>query len=153
MKDTQIRVKTAVRYGRIYNDLKNLVIDDFHELFFVCACLGYKHKVATPLGKTGEQKIPSHTISTREWACYYAMLLEENDMDFLAIQDDKLVIARIEEYANAGMEILTEEFLGDYLISSAGQQQLDPGCSKELPKQFLHYIFEQIDIGIDNSSI
>ena len=73
------------------------------------------------------------------------MLLEKNNMDFLVIQDDKSVIASVEEYANAGMEILIQEFLGDYLIGNANEQQLDPGFSKELPKQFLHFIFEQVD--------
>lgn len=151
--DGQIRVKTDGRYTKIYNDLKNVVVGDFHELFFVCACLGYKRKQTKPLGATRDDRFWSNTIDPREWACYYAMLLEENSMDFLAIQDDKSVIARAEEYANAGMEILIQEFLGDYLISSAGGQQLDPGCSRELPKQFLHFVFEQIDTGIDSSNI
>lgn len=143
----QIRVKTDNRYSNIYNELKNLVVGDFHELFFVCACLGYKYKKSKPLEKK-DDKFWSQTIEHTEWACYYAMLLEENAMDFSVIHDDKYVIARIEEYANAGMELLIQEFLSDYLIGKTGEQQLDPLCCKELPKQFLHFIFEQIDTGI-----
>lgn len=150
--DGQIRVKTDGRYSRIYNDLKNVVVGDFHELFFVCACLGYKHKRSKPLGKSRDDRFWSNTVNPREWACYYAMLLEEHSMDFAAIQDDRTVMARVEEYANAGMEILMDEFLSDYMISSAGEQQLDPGCSKELPKHFLHYVFEQADTGIVSSN-
>src|SRR5665647_1979089 len=95
--DGQIRVKTDGRYSRIYNDLKNVVVGDFHELFFVCACLGYKHKQTKPLATMRDDRFWSNTMNPREWACYYAMLLEENNMDFIAIQDDKSVIARVEE--------------------------------------------------------
>lgn len=143
--DGQIRVKTDGRYSRIYNDLKNVVVGDFHELFFTCACLGYKHKKRRPLGKAREDRFWSNTINPREWACYYAMVLEENDMDFRAVQDDKAVIARVEEYANAGMEILRDQFLHDYLTSNKEEPQIDPSCSKELAKNFLHFVFEQTD--------
>lgn len=150
--DGEIRVKTDARYGRLYNDLKNIVVGDFHELFFVCACLGFKNRRSKPLGKSREDRFWSRTINPREWSCYYAMILEENQIDFRIIQDDKAVISRIEEYANAGMEILIEQFLGDYLITTESQRQLDPGYSKELPKHFLHFLFEQIDEEIGYSS-
>jgi hypothetical protein len=143
--DGQIRVKTDSRYSRIYNDLKNVVVGDFHELFFVCACLGFKYKKSKSLGKNREDRFWSNTINPREWACYYAMVIEENHLDFKVIQDDKVVLSRIEEYANAGMEILREQFLSDYLMNNKDEPQLDPSCSKELPKDFLHFIFEQID--------
>ena len=48
--------------------------------------------------------------------------------------------------------MLIEEFLGDYLVSGAGEPQLEHACSKELPKDFLHFIFEQIDTVTDGSS-
>lgn len=151
--DGQIRVKTDSRYSRIYNDLKNVVVGDYHELFFVCASLGLKNKRSKPLGRTHEDRFWSNTISPREWACYYAILLDEKDMNFMAIQDDRVVIARIEEYANAGMEILIAEFLNDYLISNRGESQLDVGYNKELPKHFLHFVFEQIDVESDSDSL
>lgn len=143
--DGQIRVKTDARYARIYNDLKNVVVGDFHELFFLCACLGYKYNRKILLGKTREDRFWSNTISPCEWACFYAMFLEENGMDFASIQDDKLVINRMEEYANGGIEILLDEFLNDYVMSNKEEPQLDTGYSRELPKNFLHFIFEHID--------
>lgn len=151
--DGQIRVETDGRYSKLYNDLKNVVVGDFHELFFVCACLGYKHKKSKPLGKTHEARFWSNTVNPREWACYYAMLLEENDMNFTAIQDDKAVIARIEEYANAGMEILLDQFLSDYIVKSKEESQMDPGASKELPKTFLHFVFDQAGSQTDSTSL
>ena len=144
--DGQIRVKTDSRYRKLYNDLKNLVVGDFHELFFVCACLGYKYKKRKPLGKMSEDRFWSSTIIPQEWACYYALILEENNMNFLAIQDEKEIISTVEEYSNAGMDILIEQFLSDYLITSGGEPQLDQGNSKELPKHFLHFVYEQIDV-------
>jgi hypothetical protein len=151
--DGQIRVKTDEHYSRIYNDLKNIAVGDFHELFFICACLGFIRKQSKSLGKTRDDRFWSHTINPREWACYYAMLLKENDMDYFKVQDDKIVIARVEEYANAGIEILINEFLHDYIINSGGIPQLDTSCSKELPKNFLHYVFEQIDIETESVRI
>ena len=143
--DGQIRVKTDERHSRIYNDLKNIVVGDFHELFFVCACLGYIRNKKKPLGKSHDDRFWSNTIVPREWACYYSILLKESNMNFSTIQDDKIAISIIEEYANAGMDILVNEFLHDYIIFSSGIPQLDTSCSKELPKNFLHYVFEQID--------
>lgn len=148
--DTEIRVRTPARYGRIYNDLRNVVVTDFHELFFVCACLGFSRK-RTKAVTNPRDAFRSNTVSTREWSCYYAMLLEENGMDFHTIQDDKAVMSRMEEYANAGMEVLMEDFLNDYIITSGGEMQLDPQSSKELPKHFLHFVFEQIDTEIGSS--
>lgn len=143
--DGQIRVKTDVMYKELYNDLKDCqVIGDFHELFFACACLGYHHNKRKPI-KRGDDRFWSKTILPREWACYYAMLIEQNNNDFSIIADDKKVIGVIEEYANAGIEFLIQDFLDDYLHASGKETmpQLERSCCKELPKRFLHYLFEQ----------
>lgn len=143
--DGQIRVKTDARHSRLYNDLKGVAVGDFHELFFLCACLGYKYKKRISLSKAGEDRFWSNTINANEWASYYAMILEQNEMDFIAVQDDKIVLKTIEEYANGGMAILLEEFLNDYVTNTKEGPQLEPGYNKELPKNFLHFIFERID--------
>lgn len=149
--DGQIRVKTDGRYGRLYNDLKNTAVGEFHELFFVCACIGYKERRCKPIDKSrgDRERFWSNTILPREWACYYAMVLADNEMDFGSIQDDKLVLGAVEEYANAGMEILIEQFLGDYLISADPEPQLDPAASRELSKHLLHHVYERIDTAVD----
>ena len=81
----EIRVRTSEKYRDIYNDLKNVVIRDFHELFFVCACVGYTRKRKTALGKSKEDRFWSKTITPDEWACYYAMVLKDNNMNFTLI--------------------------------------------------------------------
>ena len=143
--DGNIRVATDARYKELYNNMKNNgAVDDFHELFFLCACIGYR-KGNRSLIKKRDDRFWSRTITPREWACYYAIVLERNDFDYEKVSDDKDVLAIIEGYANAGMDILIEDFLGDYLLpsSKSADPQLDPACCKELPKQFVHFIFEQ----------
>ena len=143
--DGNIRVATDVRFKELYNNMKNNgSVDDFHELFFFCACIGYRKKRQTPIKKR-DDRFWSRTITPREWACYYAMVLENNSFNYEKLSEDKEVLTIIEGYANAGIDILVEEFLGDYLLptSKSADPQLDPACCKELPKQFVHFIFEQ----------
>lgn len=143
--DGNIGVATEASYRELYNSLKNAgAVGDFHELFFACACLGYRKAKLVPIRKS-DDRFWSRTIRPPEWACYYSMILEKNNYDFAKVADDRAVLAIIEQYANAGMDILIEEFLADYLISSSKgtDPQIDPTCSKELPKQFIHYIFDQ----------
>ncbi len=143
--DGEVRVATETKHKGLYNDLKKYrAINDFHELFYVCACLGFKrgkHKIVNK----PDDRFRSYTLTQREWATYYAMTLANNNFEFDKISNDKSVLSFIEGYANAGMDILIDEFLGDYLLhsSKSSDPQLDPAFCKELPKQFLHFIFEQ----------
>ena len=132
-----IRVKTDSKYRYLYNDLKNFAFGDMHELFFLCSCLGFRTKKKKNLGTNGEDRFWSRTITPEEYACYYAMMLEENDMDLSVIKDDKLIISEMEKYANAGMELLLKDFLSEYCSSGL---KLDSSISKELPKAFWHFI-------------
>jgi len=141
--DTQIRVRTDARHGQLYNDLKNVVVGEFHELFFVCACLGYRAKKRVQLAKPAD-RFWSSTITPREWSSYYAMTLEAAKFDYQAISDDKRVTGLVEEYANAGMQVLLSELLHEYLLPGNRETpQLDVRSSTELPKHFLHFLYDQ----------
>lgn len=142
--DGDIRIKTDRRYRTLYNDLKNFAFGDMHELFFLCVCLAYKAKNRKPLGKDGDDRFWSRTITTDEWACYYAIMIESNSMDFHLITDDKKVISCMEEYANAGMEILINEILYDYITNENSEPKLDSRNASELPKIILSFIYEQL---------
>ena len=142
--DGEIRVKTDRRYRTLYNDLKNFAFGDMHELFFLCVCLGYKAKIRKPFGKDGEDRFWSRTIVPDEWTCYYAMMIEMNNSDFHSITDDKKVISYMEEYANAGMEILINEILSPYIINEYDEPKLDSKNTGELPKAILSFIYEQL---------
>lgn len=142
--DGNIRVKTDQRYRTLYSELKNFAFGDMHELFFLCVSLGYKNEIRRPLEKNGDDRFWSGTITPDEWACYYAIMIEMNNMDFHSILNDKEVIACMEEYANAGMEILLDEILSEYTTNNSGEIKLDSSVSKELPKILLSFIFEQL---------
>lgn len=138
--DTEIRVATEKKYTPLYNDLKQYeVIGDFRELFFSCVCLAYKRKKSTPL-KAGEDRFRTNSFTSREWATYYAIFLRDHGMDFSALKDEKQIMKHIEPYANAGVEILLEEFLDDYVKVTNGEPRIIPSESQELPKNFIHYL-------------
>ena len=138
-----IRVRSDRHHRTLYNDLRNFVTKDMHEIFFLCTCLGYRADKRKPLGRNGDDRFWSNTITPEEYANFYAMVIESSEMDFSVIADDKIVIARMEEYANAGMDILLEDILSDYTIQRDSDLRLDPSCSKELPKVLLAYVYEK----------
>lgn len=137
----EIRVKTDRKYKNLYNDLKNYAFGDMHEIFFLCTCLAHKNNKRKPL-EAGEDRFWSRTFTPEEYASFYAIMLESHDMDLNVLKEDKKVIEEMEALANAGMEILIEEFLEDYLV---GDNKLEKGISRELPKTILHYIFENAE--------
>ena len=94
--DGKIRVATDAHYKELYNNMKGSgTVGDFHELFFVCACLGYRGKKSIPIKKR-DDRFWSSTITPREWTCYYAMILEQNGYDYTKVSDDKDVLTMIE---------------------------------------------------------
>ena len=137
-----IRVRTARQHRTLYNDFRNFVVKDMHEIFFLCACLGYREGKRRPLGRDGDDRFWSSTITPEEYASFYAMVIESSDMDFSAIADDRIVIATMEEYANAGIQILLRGVIADYILDHGDEIRLDPGCSKELPKVLLSHVYE-----------
>ena len=46
--DERLRVHTSKHHRQLYADLKDLVIKDSHELFFLSACVGYRNGCPTP---------------------------------------------------------------------------------------------------------
>ena len=122
--DGNLRVKTDRKFRTLYNELKNFVFGDMHEHFFLCVCLGYIANKEKSLGRDGEDRFWSRTITPEEWACYYAIMAKTSGLDFSEIGSDRDVIARMEQYANAGMEILLREFLSDYLVSIRERQDV-----------------------------
>lgn len=139
---TDLRVRVNKNYSDLYTDWKNLVCLEMHELFFLCACLGFNAGRSSKLGKGGEPKFWSATITPEEWSCFYAMLLKQNEMDPKAITDDKKVISVVENYANGGMEVLLNELLSDFTVGDAESLRLDSSSCRGLAKSILVYISE-----------
>jgi hypothetical protein len=141
-KDERLRIRTSKNHKNLYNDLKGLLVQEFHELFFLYACVGYRNNCPVPLGKLGEERFWSDTITPEEWAAYRSMILASNDMNFNTIQDDKSVIAKIEEYAHGGMLHLIENELNGFFIEKDGEYAMDKMAAKEIPRRVMQYIFE-----------
>jgi hypothetical protein len=134
--DTEIRVKTDPKHGPLYQDLRGQIALEFHEIFFICACLGYASSARVPLRPGAQERFFERTISQEEWACYYAIVLQDSNMDFARVQDDAAVIAVVEEYANGGIDVLVRDLLGDFVQETQGILHLDARGSgaSELPK-------------------
>ena len=140
--DGNIRVRTARNHERLYNEISSSVVMEFHELFYIGACLGYKRGISKPIEQSRDA-FWSRTITPDEWATYYSLILDKNGMDFASIRDDKKVIREIEHYAHAGITILLDEILSDYVTEKDGELCLERSGLQDLPKVFMHYVFEQ----------
>ena len=138
--DGDIRVRTE--HQQLYNDLKGLLVKDFHELFFLTACLGFRNNCHTKLGKSAGERFFSRTITPNEWCTYYAMVVEKNAMDFNSVKDDKAVIAQIEGYAHGGMLFFVENILDGYLLKKDDVLYIDKSVSQDLPRRVMQSIFE-----------
>lgn len=131
---SKIRVKIDPRYKGVYNGLKNKAIGDFHELFFLCVCLGYKKNKRTRLSKK-EDCFWSDTILPDEWYAYYSLFVYEHQKDLSCLGNDEQVLSAMQEYANGGMQILIEELLYDYVKEETGSYLVD--STDELSKELL----------------
>jgi hypothetical protein len=71
--------------------------------------------------------------------------MQVNDFQVSAVMDEKRMFEKLEEYANAGIDIIIDEFLRDYLITRDARDspQLDPNGVINLPKAFLYYLLQQ----------
>lgn len=150
MMDARIRVKTSSKHQRLYSELKKLFVEDAHEFFFICACIGYRNQIREPLGSEAEERFWSGTITPEESACYYAMILESHEFDFEILRDDASILNEIQEYANAGIQLLVDDILVDYLSNKSDKvPALDPTTLVELPRTLLNYLY---DISVKSQS-
>lgn len=138
-----IRVRADRAHKRLYNELCECAFPQMHELFYLCTCLGYKHKKRKPLGKSGEDRFWSSTITPEEYISFYSMQLADNEMEMSSVRDDQQVITRMEEYANAGMGILIDSLLRDFTLEYEGELRLDPTSKENLPKLLLSFVFDE----------
>ena len=141
MMDDDIRVRAESRFADLFDSMKRSAVSEFHELFFLGACLAFSRGEKKKL-KRPEDRFWSKTITPHEWSCYYAMYLSQHGMDFAGVANDKQLIRWVEEYANAGMEILIDETLSEYLVGAKENPRVDKGGQKnEIAKIVLGEIF------------
>jgi hypothetical protein len=134
----KIRVKVDPDYKDIYNALKDNAVGEFHELFFICVCLGHKIEKREPLKKR-EDCFWSSTIIPDEWYAYYSIYVYDHGMDLSCLGSDEEILNVMQEYANSGMTYLIDEFLCDYTKKEASGNYLVDHL-EQLPKELLFKI-------------
>ena len=142
--DGNIRVRTAKSHVSFYNKMGKVLANENHELFFIAASVAYKRGKRKPIEKSND-KFWSKTIKPNEWCAYYSMVLKDADMDFSKIRDDTAVIRHVEEYANAGIEILANEWLEEFVLENDGELTVDRVGLPELPKMLFCSILEEVE--------
>ncbi len=140
--DGNIRVRTSAKHSEFYNDMKGVLVTDSHELFFIAACIAYKRGKRTQIEKSTD-KFWSRTIKPDEWCTYYSMVLQDSEMDFSSIRDDTDVMRSVEEYANAGIEILADEWLDGFIHEKDGALIVDRTALAEMPKLLFYSLLEE----------
>lgn len=139
---TDIRVYIDKKYENIYDTLKEIVINDMHELFFISVCVG-KSKNLTPCKSEQKmQKFWSKTFTTEEWTTFYAIYLKDNDMDFSTLENDQDVINAMQEYANAGLHYILKNYINDYVLKTNGIITIYTSNKEDLIKAFLCNLYE-----------
>lgn len=135
-------IYTSKKYEPIYKVLNNLIDIKYHDLFILCAAIGFKNNKKLPLYEKGRE-FRSNYLSREQKATAYSIILNDcelgrkinkfEDRDFI-VQSRK----RLEEYAEGGMDILVKEvfkskWTGELLDESYGEYEID----------IISYIYEE----------
>lgn len=138
-----LRIHSDKNHKDFYNDLKAIAFGDFHEIFFVCASLGYKKQRRISLGKNSDDRFWSSTITPEEYSVYYSMVLNSNAMNLESVADDRNVMDEIEEYANAGVQILITECLEDFMLDN---NRIDRIRAQDIPQEIMSYLLSVAEV-------
>lgn len=141
-QSTDIRVRTGPRYDQLYKDLRPYC-GEAHAVFFLCFCLGVRTGRRAEEGVRRADRFWSGTITADEWACFYAVAVDQKHMEFGALDDDKVVVRIAETYADGGMEVLIDELLERFL-AKGDTYKLDTSVCADLSWQLLKFIPDQL---------
>lgn len=137
------RVKCEQKYHALFRDLYN---GNTHVAFFLCAGIGYARKCRLPIERITDS-FWSQTMDPDEFTCCQLMLFEERGMSASALDMDnaKDVIALAQEYANAGMDILINEVMTDFVEKNKqGVYEFADKGFKDLPKIILCWLSDSL---------
>jgi len=86
--DTSLRSDTETKYKELYNDMKSVAPLMTSRVIFSVR-MYWISEGYTSCYKEERFTFWSKTITPREWACYYSMILKRNDFEYSAIADEK----------------------------------------------------------------
>jgi len=138
------RVYTKPEFIKVYQRLKGLVFNEYHNLFSLCVFLGYKNKKkAKKVGK--KELFWSQTFSPHELAAFYALLIKESENgNYELLKDGEKALEWLQEYADGGMEILLEsDILKKFVVKRDDGVDVDATTRDNLQKQMMYYVFSE----------
>lgn len=133
---------TSKKYETIYKTLNSLIDVKYHDLFMLCAAIGFRNNNKLPIEEKGRE-FRSNYLSREQKATAYSIIL--NDSEFgrkiNRFEDREFIVdarKRLEQYAEGGMEILVKEvfkskWTGGILDESYNEYEID----------IISYIYEQ----------
>jgi len=138
------RVYTRPEYVKIYQKLKGLAFNEYHNLFTLCVFLGYKNKKRSK--KSAKKELFwSQTFSPHELASFYALLIRESESgNFALLKDGEKALEWLQEYADGGMEVLLEsDVMKKFVVRHGDEINIDATVRDNLQKQLMYYIFSE----------
>lgn len=113
LTEQQIIFNTSKRFEDIYIKFNEIADVKYHELFILCATIGFKNNRHNKIGEKGRELRSAYLDSNQKASAYSIILNDANigknidrfvDKEFVSLAKKSL-----EEYAEGGMELLIEE--------------------------------------------
>ncbi|MFC5465959.1 hypothetical protein [Lederbergia graminis] len=130
----QMLMYTSEKYQEIYIHFNNKFNIKYHELFLICASIGFKNDNKMPLNSQGRE-FRSNYFNSSQRATIYSILLADpiqgkNIEQFDDPEFRRVARKNLEEYAEGGMDILVSEVFtnrwdGNKLESSYSEYDID----------------------------
>ena len=133
---------TSKKYENIYKVLNKTIDVKYHDLFMLCASIGFKNNRKKAVVEKGRE-FRSNYLSREQKATAYSIILSDSELGrkINKFEDKEFILeARkaLEQYAEGGMEILVEEvfkskWTGEILDENYSEYEVD----------IISYIYEQ----------
>lgn len=133
---------TSKRYEPIYKTLNKLLEIKYHDLFILCAALGFKNDRKISIDERGRE-FRSNYLSREQKSTAYSIILNDSklgkQLDRFEERDFvKEARKTLEEYAEGGMQVLVDEVFG-----SKWTGKLLDDSYKEYEVDIISYIYSQ----------
>ncbi|MBB6625085.1 hypothetical protein H7E67_16820 [Clostridium gasigenes] len=133
---------TSKKYEPIYRILNKTIDVKYHDLFMLCASIGFKHNRKPSIVEKGRE-FRSNYLSREQKATAYSIILNDSELGrkINKFEEKEFVLeARksLEQYAEGGMGILVEEvfkskWTGEILDENYAEYEVD----------IISYIYDQ----------
>lgn len=143
LTDNQIIFVTSKKYEDIYIKLRDLIEIKYHELFILCASIGFKHNKSEPVRDKGRELRSTYFDQSQKASAYTIILSDpELGMDIEKFSDEAFISTAkkvLEGYAEGGMELLIKQAFPNKF----NEDMLDPRYEEYL-LDILSYIYSEI---------